>query len=201
MKKLILISAISASFAVQAAFTPNNWTDEMTDTKVFSEYTSVKTSGYRNHQTFGWECRLRNGSPQADSIELMYGGSESVATPNSVVKIQVRVDDGKVYNLNGKNYNNSYRSGLIRAVPDELYSELMSGNKMHLKISNHGQNRVMETLSLSGSTASLNRMQKNCGVSIGESPEVTAAKKAINAEYDARIEKLEAERKAKLAEL
>ncbi|WP_237484181.1 hypothetical protein [Vibrio hippocampi] len=68
-----------------------------------------------------------------------------------------------------------------------------------MKIIKDRELQVRESFSLSGSTASLNRMAKNCGISIGESPEVVAAKKEINDFYNAEIAKLEAERKKKLA--
>ncbi|NLS13937.1 hypothetical protein HGP28_13665 [Vibrio sp. SM6] len=201
MKKTLVALAIlstSVSFAADAAFRSNNWTDDMTDTKVFSEYTSVKSSGHNNYQQFGWECRLRDGSDSAKTIELMYDGDEAIATPNSITDVQLRVDKGKVYKLKGRNYSNSYRGGLIHNVPSELFSELKSGSKLHVKIGNLGSVDVMETFSLSGSTASLNKMVKNCGLSIGESADVVAAKKAINDKYDVMIADLEKQRAKEL---
>jgi hypothetical protein len=195
MKKIIIAFALlGATSASHAAFRSNDWTDEMTDTKIYSQMTHTKIG--RDYQYVGFECRVKGGKP--DDIIIAFDGDDAIATPSSRVLLQMRVDKGKVYELNGYTYNNSYRGGTAGNVPPSLLDEIKAGNKLHLKIMHGRETEVMATFSLSGSTAALNKMEKNCGVAIGESPEMIAKKKEINSKYDKLIRDLEAKRQAEI---
>ncbi len=195
----MLIGSMLA-FNSNAAFQTNNWQDEMSDTKIYSKYTSVKSSGYKNYQYFGFECRIIDGTPSG-KVQLQFNGDAAVATPNSAVQIDLRVDKGRVYKIQGNTYSNSYRAGYMRDIPEELYSELKAGSKLHMKIYSGRELEVSETFSLSGSTAALNYVSDKCGLALGQSDKLVAQKKEINDYYDNEIAKLNAERKSKLAAL
>ena len=200
MKLLPVFVMSLVAFNTNAAFKTNNWQDEMSDTKIYTKYTSVKSSGYNNYQYFGFECRIVDGN-STGRVQLQFDGSEAVGTPNSDVQISMRVDKGKVYELVGRTYSNSYRGGYIRIVPASLYSELKAGSKLHMKLYNGRRLEVSETFSLAGSTSAINFVSNKCGLVVGESDELVAKKKEINDFYDNEISKLNAERKSKLAAL
>ncbi|WP_305846006.1 hypothetical protein [Photobacterium kishitanii] len=157
----------------------------MTYTKTGSDY-----------QYIGFECRVTDGKP--DDIIIAFDGDDVVATPSSKVLLKMRVDKGKVYELNGYTYNNSYRGGTARDLPPSLLDEIKTGNKLHLRIIRGRETEVMETFSLSGSTAALNKMERNSGVTAGEPSEMVAKKKEINTKYDNLISELEKKRQAEI---
>lgn len=200
MKLLPVLLMSLVAFNASASFRTNNWQDEISDTKVYTKYTSVKSSGYDNYQYFGFECRIVDGK-STGIVSLQFDGSEAVGTPNSEVQIAMRVDKGEVYDLVGRTYNNSYRSGYIRTVPASLYSELKTGSKLHMKLYNGRRLEVSETFSLAGSTSAINFVSNKCGLVVGESDDLVAKKKEINEFYDNEIAKLNVERKSKLAAL
>jgi hypothetical protein len=186
------------AFSANAAFQTNNWNDQMSDTKVYVKYTSVKSGGYNNYQHFGFECRITDGS-RTGRVQLQFDGDSAIATPNSNVKIDLRVDKGQVFSLEGSTYSNSYRAGHIRDIPDELYTELKTGSKLHMNIYHGRELEVSETFSLAGSTAALNYVTNKCGIVVGESDELITKIKEVNDFNDKEIAKLNAERKSKLA--
>lgn len=194
----IALSTLFLCASASAAFSSHNWTDDMTDTKAYSKYTSVKSSGYNNYATFGFECRVNEGK-QSRRMSIEVSDDNGFATPNADLLVKVRVDKGQIYSLKGHTYSNSYRSAFINDVPDELYTELKSGNKVVVNIYKYDQLKSQNTFSLSGSSKAIDYVSNKCGVERGISDEIVLQKKEINDFYDKEIAKLEAERKAKLA--
>jgi WD40 repeat protein len=201
MKKLFISFAIlTYSFNAYAGFKSNDWVDEMNDTKVYSKYTRVKTSGYKNYQTLGFECRIENGK-KTGRMSIEFDGSESIATPNSSIDFRIRVDKGEVYRLKGRMYSNSYRGGLVKVVPDELYSELKSGSKAFIEIWDSRELEVRQSFSLSGSTKAINYISSKCGLSVGLSDEVLSKRNEINDKYDKMIKDIERKREKELSQI
>ncbi|EGQ9921460.1 TPA: hypothetical protein JG855_004584 [Vibrio parahaemolyticus] len=182
-KLVVLVSALLASQSASAAFKSNNWSDEMNDVKVYEQYTSNRGS------SIGFRCDVQKGKHK--DFMLTFASKENVATPsNGRVEIKMRVDDGEVYNLKGKTYSNSYKSGVIRNIPESLLNSIRSGNKLLVNIHVYNQLKMNQSFSLSGSAKALQQTADRCDFVVKSNPELERKIKEIERKRDKEIKEI-----------
>ncbi|MCK6263949.1 hypothetical protein KP803_11775 [Vibrio sp. ZSDE26] len=182
-KLVILVTALLASHSVSAAFKSNNWSDEMNDVKVYEQYTSNRGS------SIGFRCDVQKGKYK--DFMLTFASKENVATPsNGRVAIKMRVDDGEVYNLKGKTFSNSYKSGVIKSFPESLLNSIRSGNKLLVNIHVYNQLKMNQSFSLSGSAKALKETADRCDFVVNSNPDLDRKIKEIERKRDKEIKEI-----------
>ncbi|MDV7105504.1 hypothetical protein R3X26_13920 [Vibrio sp. TH_r3] len=182
-KIVFLISTLLASQSALAAFKSNNWIDEMNDIKVYEQYTSNRGN------SIGFRCDVQKGKHK--DLMLTFASKKNVATPsNGKVEIEMRVDDGKVYNLRGKTYSNSYKSGVIGNIPESLLNSIRSGNKLLVNIYVYNQLKMKQSFSLSGSAKALQQTADRCDFVVNSNPELELKIKEIQRKRDEEIQEI-----------
>jgi hypothetical protein len=180
---VVLVSALLASQSASAAFKPNNWSDEMNDVKTYEQYTS--NSG----NSIGFRCDVKNGKHK--DFMLTFASNKNIATPNNDrVEIKMRVDDGEVYNLRGTTFSNSYKSGLIRNIPESLLNNIRIGNKMLVHIHVYNELKMNQSFSLSGSAKALQKTADRCDFVVKNNPEIERKIKEIERKRDKEIKEI-----------
>ncbi|MGF1681945.1 cell envelope integrity protein TolA [Photobacterium minamisatsumaniensis] len=167
MKYFILFSALVGSLQANASFKNKDWSDDMEDIHIYHSYTS-KSYGYGDYVNFGIECRIHEGDSKG-KVGLSFYDSGAIATPNSSVRLRVRVDKNTVYNLEGFMYSNSYRGGLVnRNIPEKLWVEMKLGSSINLEVYNHNELKTKEKLSLNGSAKAIERISSKCSTPLAD---------------------------------
>ena len=193
-KLVVLVSVLLASPSALAEFKSNNWTDEMNDIKVYEQYT------YNRGSSIGFRCDVQKG--KIKDFMLTFASEENVATPsNGSVEIKMRVDDGDVYNLQGRTYSNSYKSGLIRNIPDSLLNSIRSGNKLLVNIYVYNQLKMNQSFSLSGSAIALQQTADRCDFMVKSNPELEQKIKDIERKRDSEIREITSKYSKKIQEI
>ncbi len=184
MKKIItLLSIMAVSSPVFASFKANNWGDEMTNTKVYEQYTTNRGS------SIGFRCDIQDGKNK--DFMMTFNSRDNVATPsNGKIKIQMKVDSGKVYNLTGKTYNNSYKGGVIYNISEDLLNEVKLGNKLLVKIFVYNQLKLNQSFSLSGSSRALQQTASKCDYLLSSNPEMVIKIRQLEKQRDQEIKKI-----------
>lgn len=194
MKKILTITLLSLiSFSSLADFTSYNWKDDMTDTQSIEKY---KSGSIYSSNKFGFRCDI---SPNKKDFMLTFEGKDSIATPNSSVQIKVRIDKGKVYDLEGRLYSNSYKSGLIRNYPDEFLNEIKTGEEMLVNIYSYNELELRESFSLKGSLKAVDETTGPCEVLTKYSDSVLNKIKKLEIERDKKISEIKTEYKKKIS--
>lgn len=153
----VIITLMLTSLAIPsfAQFQSNSWNDEMSDTKTIERYTKNRSG------SFGFRCDLTKG--QDPDFMFTFGSDDSLATPNAFVDVRFRVDKGDIFELKGRTYNNSYRSGVIRSSDKKLLTELQKGNNLLVEIRKYNEVKFKTKFSLSGSAIALKETAGTCG--------------------------------------
>lgn len=194
MKKIKLFSlTLLMSFPLYADFYSNDWSDDMSDTKVIERYTSIY-KGFDNR--FGFRCDI---SPNEKDFMLTFNSRNSIATPNSSVQVKVRVDKGKVYDLEGRLYSNSYKSGTIKDYPDELLDEIKNGEKILINIYSYRELEFQNSFSLKGSLEAVSETAGPCEHLLKLSDSDLNEIKKLEVERDKEILKIKSEYDSKIS--
>lgn len=182
-KLVVLVSALLASQSASAAFQSNNWIDEMNDVKVYEQYTS-NLGG-----SIGFRCNVQKGKYK--DFMLTFSSKEYIAIPSSDrIEIKMRVDDGEVYNLKGRTYSNSDKSGDIRNIPESLLNTIKSGNNLLVNIHVSNRLKMNQSFSLSGSATALQQIANRCDLVIESNPELERKIKEIERKRDEEIKEI-----------
>ena len=104
----------------------------------------------------------------------------------------MRVDSGEVYSLKGRTYSNSYKSGLIRNIPDGLLKEIKAGNKLLVNIYVYSQLKFNHSFSLNGSTNALKDTAGKCDYLVSSNPKLEKEIKKLEAQRDKEIRNITA---------
>lgn len=183
IKLVVLVSALLASQSASAVFKSNNWSDEMNDVKVYEQYTS-NLGG-----SIGFRCDVQKGKHK--DFMLTFSSKEYVTIPSSDrIEIKVRVDDGEVYNLKGRTYSNSDRSGDIRNIPESLLNAIKSGSNLLVNIYVSNRLKMNQSFSLSGSAKALQQIGDRCDFVVGSNPELEIKIKEIERKRDEEIKEI-----------
>lgn len=175
-----------------ADFKSYDWNDDMSDTKTVERY----TTSYKDR--FGFRCDI---TPKNKEFMITFNSDDSIATPNSAVQVKIRIDKGKVHDLKGRTYNNSYKSGVIKIIPSELLHEIKKGSELLLNIYSYRQLKVQKKFSLAGSSKALNETAGTCGVFSEYSKEIMSKIKALENERDKKISKIQKEYAKKIVKV
>lgn len=195
IRKIIITSLILTSFSSFAEFKQNDWSDEMNDITVVERYS------YNNSYSgskFGFRCDTK---VDEKDFMLTFKSHDTVATPNSVVDLKIRVDKGSVHSIKGRMYNNSYDSGLSRDFTDELLSEIRNGDKLLLNIYSHNRLEAKLNFSLKGSAKALHETYGACNDEPQYSSEVMAKIKSLENERDRKISQIKSDYELQIAEV
>ncbi|MBL4763970.1 MAG: hypothetical protein JKX67_01610 [Colwellia sp.] len=151
----LLLSGCASTYST-SNFRGNNWHDAMTDTSTTEQRVYFGADKY-----LGFRCDV---SPTQKEFFLTFGSGDAIATPNnSNVKLKIRVDSGKVYEVKGRMYSNSYRSGTIKDFPKELLTEIKSGTRLLVNIYSYKELKERVFFFLTGSEV-ISEVQKACGI-------------------------------------
>ncbi|PSV37776.1 hypothetical protein [Photobacterium sp. GB-210] len=182
-KLVVLILALLVPQSALAEFKSKNWTDEMNDVKVYEQYTSFWGS------SIGFRCNVIKGKKK--DFLLTFDSKETIATPsNPNIEIKMRVDDGEVYSLKGMTYSNSYNSGVISDIPEQLLNNMKSGNKLLVHIYVYNTQKLDTTFSLSGSSKALQLIADKCDLEVKNNPELEQKIKEIEQKRDKEIKEI-----------
>jgi hypothetical protein len=182
VRKLLITLTTLFPLSVLADFKSNDWSNEMLDTKFINRYTTASTT-----DRFGFRCYI-----EAKEKDFMFTfASNSYATPSSTVEIKIRIDKGKVYNLKGTIYSNSFNSGMIRTFPDELLHEIKKGSELLITIYGYRELEVQRKFSLKGSASAIKDTAGACGVFSDYSEEIMGQVKSLEKERDKKIKQIQ----------
>lgn len=183
MKGIILL-LVFISFHSFAEFKENEWSNDMSDTKVIERYSTGNYIG----EKFGFRCDIEKDHEK--DFMLTFASKDSIATPNSSVDVKLRVDQGKVHELNGRLYNNSYKSGIVKNVTNDLLDDLRNGTEVIIHVYSYRKLAFQAKFSLKGSANALNETAGKCGIN-----------SQLNNDQVNKIKLLELERDKKIADI
>lgn len=205
MKKILLtmLLPITSAFAGDK-FEVNDWEDPIDEIKVIHRY-KVKEDSlfYRfihlnsKKNEFGFRCDIyKHDNPE---FMLTFSSKQAIYSPHKIVKMEARVDNGKVYDLKGRLYINSHAGGTIRDYPDEIIDEIRYGKELLIRIYNYNKVVLEEIFPLDGVNEALNDTLIPCQSSY--SKEALQEIKRLKREKDRKIFQLENEYDSKIESL
>jgi hypothetical protein len=166
MRSTILALALVTPLVLASDFRDASWDDAMNDTssivqKLYSNPKYYQSSDSKDY--LGFRCDI---SPTNKKFFLIFGSDETIASPSSSkATLKIRVDSGKVYEVNSRMFSNSYKAGSIHKFPNELIAEIKSGSKLLVNIYVYKTTlKDQQTFDLTGSNSAVSQVQKACGI-------------------------------------
>lgn len=159
---LIILSSLTLTTLVEASVDPmvnkysiSEHTDSMTDE------THMETKPERRKAYIGMRCDNNR------NLMLTFRTLEPIATPNSKVKLMIRVDKNKPHTLLGQTYSDSYNAGFSSSISPSIYEQMATGYKLIARLYNGNVLKDEFDHSLDGSYLGIRKVLEACGNGLG----------------------------------
>jgi len=197
MKTTLLSIALLMAFPVHSAFYPTSDVDGISDKQRYLQRT------FSGDAQFGFRC---DSSRYDREMYIVFGNTQNgefIASTNARLEVKLRVDRGKVHDLNAVMSNSNTKFVFIPNPHKSLMNELKKGSNVHLRAFYRGTHVYEYQFSLSGSSRAIDEVSSRCDV-VYQTDSFSSLNREImqlQRERDSKIRSIEREYSQRIAEL
>lgn len=197
MKTTLLGIALIMAFPVQSAFYATSDVDGINDKQRYLQRT------FSDDAQFGFRC---DSTRYNRDIFIVFGNTQNgsfIASTNDQIQVKLRVDRGKVHDLNAVMSNSNTKFVFIPNPQKSLMNELKKGSNVHLRAFHHGSHVYEHKFDLSGSSRAIDEVSSRCDVvyQIDSFSNLNREIMQLQRERDSKIRSIEREYSQRIAEL